>query len=347
MSSRSRTASTVILLAAFSAAIIALGEAEDAPRLVGHEGALVSFVAGSVDVVRADGHRGAPCPLLGKSEVFPGDTIVTGPEGRVELQLSDPPRTIRLERESVVALMGQERGRRIVLIGMRVESGHVWVEASAETGARTGPFMVVTNHATARLHRATMAVLRDDGESRFSVFDGAALVDGLAGLRLKAGQGVAVDGAGRTREYKVATDGNKGWLTAQVDSAEPTDETPGPALQNLTLSHAIRDLNPEIYLGVDLELEGVGRRAVSRSGESMAATAGQASRFQTHEARVRKIRVRSSAWDGLGPDRKVELLNQTYAVLKLKYPSLLNTVILEFDDARPALELRYSAATRS
>ena len=167
MSSRSRTASTVILLAAFSAAIIALGEAEDAPRLVGHEGALVSFVAGSVDVVRADGHRGAPRPLLGKSEVFPGDTIVTGPEGRVELQLSDPPRTIRLERESVVALMGQERGRRIVLIGMRVESGHVWVEA--EAGARTEPFMVVTNHATARLHRATMAVLRDNGESRFSL----------------------------------------------------------------------------------------------------------------------------------------------------------------------------------
>lgn len=97
------------------------------------------------------------------------------------------------------------------------------------------------------------------------------------------------------------------------------------------LTKAIRDLSPAIYLGIELELEGQG------SGE----------RFQASKARIRKIRVRSSAWDRLRPDKKVDLLNETFDVLNRRYPGIKNTVVLEFDDARPGLELRYAMDLRS
>ena len=43
------------------------------------------------------------------------------------------------------------------------------------------------------------------------------------------------------------------------------------------------------------------------------------------------------------PDRKVQLLKDTFYVLKERYPQVLETVVLEFDDNRPRLVLKYAA----
>tara|TARA_Y100000588_G_scaffold383490_1_gene472929 strand:+ start:3129 stop:3260 length:132 start_codon:yes stop_codon:yes gene_type:complete len=43
----------------------------------------------------------------------------------------------------------------------------------------------------------------------------------------------------------------------------------------------------------------------------------------------------------------VELVNDTFDVLKRRYPGIENTVVLEFDDARPELQLKYALDLRS
>ncbi len=86
---------------------------------------------------------------------------------------------------------------------------------------------------------------------------------------------------------------------------------------------------PEIYLGVEIELTG---RATNETT------------FKTEKARIRKIRVKSAKWDDLLPARKAQLLNDTFYVLKERYPNILETIVLEFDDDRPRLSLKYSTA---
>ncbi len=68
--------------------------------------------------------------------------------------------------------------------------------------------------------------------------------------------------------------------------------------------------------------------------------------FRPSEARIRRIRVRASRWDALEPGRRVELLNQTFAALKARYPNITHSVVLEFDDERPDLSLRYASDLR-
>jgi hypothetical protein len=104
---------------------------------------------------------------------------------------------------------------------------------------------------------------------------------------------------------------------------------PVQAPETQILTRDIRDLNPEIYLGVQVELTG------SSTGEH---------NFEASEARIRKIRVKAAKWDGMLPDHKVQLLNDTFYVLKERYPGILETIVLEFDDNRPRLSLKYAAA---
>jgi len=159
------------------------------------------------------------------------------------------------------------------------------------------------------------------------VYTGQAQANGTV---LEGGRGLISSPAGPLKvDVSVEDDLRDGWRDIPAEVASLNEHQVYPAYPETTrLTQDLRDLNPEIYLGVEVELTG------KDSG---------ASSFDAEAARIRKIKVKSSRWDGMLPENKVKLLNDTFAVLKDRYPTILETVVLEFDDDRPRLSLKYAA----
>jgi hypothetical protein len=164
-----------------------------------------------------------------------------------------------------------------------------------------------------------------DDSSRLAVYQGE--VD-LNGRTLVGGDGVVVIGDVLTRfGVGVEDDLRDGWRDVVHEALSTHDGFIEQSPQALMLTQDLRDLSPEIYLGVEVEL------TCSSNKDD----------FEAEMARIRKIRVKSAKWDGMLADKKVKLLNNTFQVLKERYPTIL-TVVLEFDDNRPNLSLKYAAA---
>ena len=90
------------------------------------------------------------------------------------------------------------------------------------------------------------------------------------------------------------------------------------------LIRKLNDLNPDLYLSVEVELKGLEDQMV----------------FQPDQARIRKIKIRSETWDSLKAGNKVDILNATFTILKQRYPNITRSVILQFDDGRPGFRER-------
>lgn len=289
-------------------------------RLVPERG-LVTFVEGGVEVRRPDADWE---PLYTGDTVHPDDRIRSGADGRAEVSWGNPKRVIRVERESVVALSGEAVGNRLVLVGASVERGVLWAQVA---GKRT--FAVSSPSMNGLLRQGKLALRVDQDGERVAVYQGPVTVDGE---RLQSGQGV-LRADGRVSMFEVSADDDlrDGWrdIVKEALVAGQAEAVGAPETKRLTRD--LRDLNPDIYLGVEVELTGT--------------ETDEAEGFEADAARIRKIRVRASKWDGMQPDSKVRLLNDTFAVLKARYPGILETVVLEFDDDRPRLALKYAGTS--
>ena len=285
-------------------------------RLVAERGT-VTFAEGAVAVRRLDtGWE----PLYVGDRVGPDDAVRSDEGGRAEMTWERPNCIIRLERASVIDLESAAVGGRLMMIGVRLDRGAVWARAH-----RT--FRLTSPYVSATLDRATLSLRADVSSDRLAVYHGTAQIDGLP---LSNGEGVIVGDSGtHTFAVGVEDDMRDGWQDVS-GVARAARNVPGqeslPETRRLTRD--LKDLSPEIYLGVEVELTG------KATGEA---------EFEADAARIRKIRVRSSKWDVMRPDRKVQLLNDTFYVLRERYPSILETVVLEFDDNRPRLSLKYAA----
>ncbi len=168
------------------------------------EGAWVSLVAGQVDVVRDRGTE-AREPLLGRTYVYPGDRIVTGGDGRVELTMEKPARMLRIERGSVVTVEGREKGGRIPIVGVRVDRGDVWARVSRAHevfGLALGRVEAWVRDSVISSHR---------GEStRFVVFEGEAQM-AESGQVLRPGQGILITATGEATPYVADSTPRNGW----------------------------------------------------------------------------------------------------------------------------------------
>ena len=255
--------------------------AESASTVLRPVGALITLVAGHVDVIRGEKPEEGPVPLFARSYVYPGDRIVTGSDGRAELTMTKSARTVRVERASVLALEGRVEGEKIVIAGARVDTGAVWVKVSAGQE----PFELGLGSVDARVSEGVVAVHRS-GATRLVVFEGEAIL-GQDGQVVRAGEGVDISSSGAVGPFIADSEyfPKGGWRVAAATEGKTVAVVDGvvEASEPRRLTKAIRDLSPAIYLGIELELEGQG------SGE----------RFQASKARIRKIRVRSSAWDRL------------------------------------------------
>lgn len=284
------------------------------------ERGFVTFAEGNVEVRRRESGWE---PLYAGDSVRPDDSLRTRSDGRVEVSWTDPIRILRVERESVVALGGTAVGNRLILVGARVDLGAVWTKV---VGKRR-PFVLSSPSIHSTFARATLAIRVEDESSRLAVYQGQVDLDDRS---LTGGQGIEVSAEG-IQPFDVATEDDlrDGWRDI-VSVALPADTTrTGWTPETQRLTRDLRDLSPEIYLGVEIELTG---RATDQRA------------FETEEARIRKIRVKSAKWDNMLPARKVQLLNDTFYVLKQRYPNILETIVLEFDDDRPRLSLKYAAA---
>lgn len=283
------------------------------------ESGRVTFAEGGVFVRRDDG---AWQPLYAGDRVRPGDSLRTEGDGRAEMSWERPRRVMRIERTTVVALAGRVAGSRLLMAGARVSEGAAW--ANARESRR--PFTLEAPHLDARTDGATASVRAGDDASRLAVYRGEARAGGRV---LKAGEGLRSDRTGVVRFAVTAEDDLRdGWRdvrgeTAVAAPAQPHEET---LPETTRLTRDLRDLSPEIYLGVEVELTGT----------------EEARGFEADAARIRKIKVRADVWDAMQADRKVTLLNDTFDILKERYPGILETMVLEFDDARPRLSLKYA-----
>jgi hypothetical protein len=289
------------------------------PRLIPERGT-VTFAEGNVEIRRK---KSGWEPLYAGGRVRPDDSLRTRSDGRVEVSWADPIRILRVERESVVALGGAAVGNRLVLVGARVDLGAVWTKV---VGLRR-PFVLSSPSIRSTFDRATLATRVEDETSRLAVYQGQVDLDDRS---LTGGQGILVSTEG-IRPFDVATEDDlrDGWRDIVLEAlpAETTQTERNPETQRFTRD--LRDLSPEIYLGVEIELTG---RATNETT------------FKMEEARIRKIRIKSAKWDDMLPARKVQLLNDTFYVLKERYPNILETIVLEFDDDRPRLSLKYATA---
>jgi hypothetical protein len=304
---------------------------KDAPR----PGAMISFVAGDVEVRFGAG----PWRSARRGQTLtPGTTIRTGANGRAELILRKMVGRLRLDRNTRFAL--RQDG---LAVSGRVESGSVWTELGQNRSGDPA-FALGTGDVTATASNATYRVhaVRPDSV-RVSVYRGQTTVaghkpgDGTAlhaeGQELSAGQALAVFQGNRYRleEVGLDEDWSDGWLrlegTAPLEyGAGTARKTAGPIAP---LREELTDISPDIYVSVQLELTG---------------TKAKTAALRPEQVQIRRIRIRSRQWDSLEPAMKVDLLNDTFSLLKGRYPGMLHSVVLEFDDGRPDLALKYGSA---
>ncbi|MEE2753709.1 MAG: hypothetical protein VX910_06970 [Candidatus Latescibacterota bacterium] len=283
------------------------------------ERGVVTFAEGRVEIRREDAEW---------EQLYTGDcasaedSIRTSSKGRTEVSWGNPRRLLRIERESIVALSGANFGNRLVLVGARVDKGAVWVEVH---GKRLS-FTLSSPSVRSIFQKAMVSLRVADDSSRLAVYQGE--VD-LNGQNLVGGDGVFVTGDVLNRfSVGVEDDLRDGWRDVVNETLITHDGFTEQSSQVLMLTQDLRNLSPEIYLGVEVELTG------SSNKED----------FEAEIARIRKIRVKSVKWDGLLARKKIKLLNDTFRVLKESYPVILSTVVIEFDDKRPNLSLKYAAA---
>jgi hypothetical protein len=283
------------------------------------ERGVVTFAEGRVEVRREDAEWEQ---LYTGDGANPEDSIRTSDEGRTEVSWGNPRRLLRIERESIVALSGAAVGNRLVLVGARVDKGATW----AKVHGKRLSFTLSSPSIQSSFEQATLSLRVADDSSRLAVYQGE--VD-LNGRTLVGGDGVVVIGDVLTRfGVGVEDDLRDGWRDVVHEALSTHDGFIEQSPQVLMLTQDLRDLSPEIYLGVEVELTGSSNK----------------DDFEAEMARIRKIRVKSAKWDGMLADKKVKLLNDTFQVLKERYPAILKTVVLEFDDNRPNLSLKYAAA---
>ncbi len=288
--------------------------ADEVRPLVAEKG-IVTFSKGDVQIRRMGSDW---VPLYVGDFVRPEDSLRSGVNGRTEVSWGNPRRVVRMERESVLALGAKALGNRLVLAGIRVDQGVVWAKVAGR------PLNISAGDLETSSPNATLAIRRQSSGDRLSVYQGRVQAFGRS---IGAGEGI-VSRNGELSMFTVSSEDDlrDGWRDIVKEATvSAAHEAYVPQAERLTRD--LHDLNPEIYLGVEVEMTGMRTKGVQ---------------FQADKTRIRKIRVKSSRWDGMTADRKVRLLNDTFDVLKERYPGILETVVLEFDDDRPRLSLKYA-----
>jgi hypothetical protein len=256
-----------------------------------------------------------------------GESLRSNEGTKVEIQLSGGSSRLRLEGDTLISLLNHDNQ-----IECKIDKGSVWAEEKSKN-ARKAKIVLSAAGFKASSPSGAFRVHRLNEETfQVSVYKGSATVisgdQGKTREHLRRGHALTLTSGRSPVLAEIATEGDwkDGW---QAQSQEEVGAMPGDppvSLRPATMKRSLRDINPEVYLSVEVEFKG--KRSTSKG-------------FLTDEVQIQKIRVRADTWDKLPSWEKVDLLNETFTTLKGKYPSIRHSVILEFDDDRPRLELKY------
>ena len=111
---------------------------------------------------------------------------------------------------------------------------------------------------------------------------------------------------------------------------EPVEAAPDTTEEQkfLTLEEELLALAPGIYLSV---------RFLHESGIALTPNELKASKG----VHTIEITVRSEAWDELGSQDRVDLLNNTFKFIREHYPDMTQFLRLAYDDERPSFDMKF------
>jgi hypothetical protein len=286
--------------------------------------ATISFATGDVEVRTREGNwkrarRG--------HRIVAGESLLSNKGNRVEIQLSGDTSRLRLEGDTAISLLDHDNQ-----IECKIDKGSVWAEEKSKDPGKA-EFVLSSAELVASSPSGAFRVHRLNEEtSQVSVYKGSATVisghQGKTREHLRRGHALTLTSGRSPILTEIANEGDwkDGWQAQSLEVVEELPCKPTVSLHPATMKLSLRDINPEVYLSVEVEFKG--KRSTSQG-------------FLTDEVQIQKIRVRADTWDKLPALEKVDLLNETFTTLKGKYPSIRHSVILEFDDDRPNLELKY------
>jgi hypothetical protein len=231
-------------------------------------------------------------------------------------------------------MWGNAQGSQALATGGLVSRGSVWAGLSPRRKLEN-PFVLDTETLRTSAKGTVFRVeAQDEGWVRVSVYDGTVATTsvedgGWQGLReVSAGQALKLlpGQAPVVEKINLREDWSGGWGKHQ-ETPVVYEMREDEQQISRSLIRDLRDINPDLYLSVEVEIQGV---------ES------QEQKFQAESAQIRKLKIRSNTWDDLQAAHKVQVLNETFNWLKQRYPQMMHSVVLEFDDGRPDLELKYA-----
>jgi len=293
--------------------------------------AYVSFVEGQVT---AQTEKQPERKLKKGQSVFPGDVVKTGDDGRLELRLRAPEGRLRLDRGTTLTVWGNAHGPRVVATGGMVSQGSVWAGLSPKRKLGN-PFVLDTETLRASAKGTVFRVeAQKEGWVRVSVYDGTVSTSsvqkgGWQGLReILTGQALRLlqGQAPMIEKIDLRSDWSNGWEPHREASMIVEEQNNEEEISR-SLIRDLRNINPDLYMSVEVKVQGM---------ES------QKKRFRVESVQIRKLKIRANIWDDLQAVHKVRVLNETFDQLKQRYPKMLHSVVLEFDDGRPDLALRYA-----
>ena len=302
--------------------------------------ATASYVEGLVEVFS----RGLWTRVKKGDLLESGDAIRTGEDGRIELLLGSAKGRVRLDRRTEFDVWGIRKGKKWISTGGRVATGSAWAHINSRADENsfvleTPAVKAVAKGTIYRVHVVTndsveVSVYKGAAEASFLMTPSAGGEEIWGEQRLvSAGQAItaAPGRAPQIVKIDLREDWSDGWQQRRVTSLGSGE----PLVEHVEVRRSVirdlQNLNSDLYLSVEVALTG---------------WEGESNRFRAEEAHIRKIKIRAYAWDRMNPEEKVRLLNETYLVLKQRYPNITNSVVLEFDDNRPDLALRYGRSLK-
>ena len=190
---KSTRAQRLIILAVALLALAIPGITAENESIYGH----VSFVENQATIIRADQEEQKAVVNL---PLVPGDTILTGSDGRCELQF-DNGTVIRLDENSrlrITTLQAPTLTSRWNITTLHLLQGQMY--ALPQTYGME-VFQVITPNAAVKLASRTKATIRFDAELRTTLFSDAGKFEALYGddrralktIKVKAGQAYVID----------------------------------------------------------------------------------------------------------------------------------------------------------
>ena len=265
---------------------LALRPSRARARIVESDGPLVvttiSFATGGVEVRTREGNwrrarRGY--------RIVAGESLRSNEGTRVEIQFSGGTSRLRLEGDTVISLLDHDSQ-----IECKIDKGRVWAEEKSKDPGKSEIVLSSAGLEASSPSGAFRVHRLNEETSQVSVYKGSITAisgdKGKTRAHLRRGHALTRTSGRSPILTEIATEGDwkDGWQAQSQEVVEKIPGEPPVSIRPATMKRSLRDINPEVYLSVEVEFKG--KRSTSKG-------------FLTDDIQIQKIRVRADTWDKL------------------------------------------------